>query len=77
MIEDIFLRVDSFKNEPWYDDFVLYTRIGVCKPKTENCKAVCRALRQLGYGVTLKLRDGDLYVMPFGKNKKPKETEAR
>ena len=27
MTEDIFLRADSFKDEPWYDDLVLYTRI--------------------------------------------------
>ena len=75
--EDIFLRVDSFKNEPWYDDVALYTRIGVCKPKHIYAKEVCRALRQLGYGVTLKFKGGDLYVTPYGKNKKPKETEAR
>ena len=75
--EDIFLRVDSFKNEPWYDDVALYTRIGVCKPKPIYAKEVCRALRQLGYGVTLKFKGGDLYVTPYGKNKKPKETEAR
>lgn len=77
MTEYIFLRIDSFKDEPWYDDLMLYTHIGACKPKPENCKAVCMALRQLGYGVTLKFRDGELYVKPCGKNKKPKETKAR
>ena len=75
--EDIFLRTDSFKDKPWYGDIALYTRIGVCKPKPIYAKEVCRALRQLGYGVTLKFKGGDLYVTPYGKNKKPKETEAR
>ena len=75
--EDIFLRADSFKDKPWYGDIALYTRIGVCKPKPIYAKEVCRALRQLGYGVTLKFKGGDLYVTPYGKNKKPKETEAR
>ena len=75
--EDIFLRADSFKDKPWYGDIALYTRIGVCKPKPIYAKEVCRALRQLGYGVTLKFKWGDLYVMPYGKNKKPKETDAR
>ena len=75
--EDIFLRADSFKDKTWYGDIALYTRIGVCKPKPIYAKEVCRALRQLGYGVTLKFKGGDLYVTPYGKNKKPKETEAR
>lgn len=77
MTEDIFLRADSFKDEPWYDDLVLYTRIGVCKPKPVYAKDLCKALRQLGYDVTLKFNGGDLYVTPCGKNKKSKETEAR
>lgn len=77
MTEDIFLRADSFKDEPWYDDLVLYTRIGVCKPKPVYAKDLNKALRQFGYGVTLKFKGGDLYVTPCGKNKKPKETEAR
>lgn len=76
-MEDIFLRMDNFKDEPWYDDVVLYSRIGVCKPRPDNAKAVCKALRELGYKVQLKFRDGDLYVMPCGKFKNAKETEAR
>lgn len=75
--EDIFLRMDSFKEKPWYDDIVLYSRLGVCKPKVQNAKAVCKALRELGYSVQMKMRDGDLYVLPIGRNKNEKETEAR
>ena len=45
MTEDVFLRADSFKDEPWYDDLVLYTRIGVCKPKPVYAKDLCKALR--------------------------------
>ena len=74
--EDIFLRVDAFKDEPWYDDVTLFTRIGVCKTKAENAPEVCKALGQLGYSVRLKTRNGELYVLPT-KDKKPKETEAR
>ena len=69
--------MDSFKDEPWYEDIVLYSRIGVCKPKPDNCKAVCKALRELGYPVQLKFRGGDLYVVPRGRNKNAKEPEAR
>ena len=37
---------------------------------------VCKALKQLGYSVRLKTKEGDLYVFP-AKEKKPKETDAR
>lgn len=74
--EDTFLRVDAFKDEPWYDAVSLFTRIGVCKPKAEHVPEVCKALRELGYSVRLKAKEGDLYVFP-AKDKKPKETEAR
>lgn len=74
--EDIFLRVDAFKDEPWYDAVSLFTRIGVCKPKVEHAPDVYKALKQLGYSVRLKTKGGELYVLP-AKDKKPKETEAR
>ena len=74
--EDMFLRVDAFKDKPWYGDVVLFTRIGTCKPKAEHVPEVCKALRQLGYAVRLKAKEGELYVFP-AKDKKPKETEAR
>lgn len=74
--EDIFLRVDAFKDEPWYDDVALFTRIGVCKTKAENAPEVCKALNQLGYSVRLKTKDGELYVLPQ-QEKKAKEPDAR
>ena len=74
--EDLFLRVENFKNEPWYGDLVLYSRIGVCKTKPEYAPEVCKALNRLGYSVRLKAKDGELYVLP-AKDKKPKEMEAR
>ena len=74
--EDIFLRADAFKDKPWYGDVVLFTRIGTCKPKAEHAPEVCKALKQLGYSVRLKTKEGELYVFP-AKDKKPKETEAR
>ena len=70
-------RSKQDKSPIGYGDIALYTHIGVCKPKPIYAKEVCKALRQLGYGVTLKFKGGDLYVTPYGKNKKPKETEAR
>lgn len=74
--EDLFMRVENFKNKPWYDDVVLFTRIGTCKTKSEHAPEVCKALKQLGYSVRLKTKDGELYILPT-KDKKPKETEAR
>lgn len=74
--EDIFLRADAFKDEPWYDAVSLFTRIGVCKSKSEHAPEVCKALKQLGYSVRLKTKEGDLYVFP-AKDKKPKETDSR
>lgn len=74
--EDIFLRLDAFKDKPWYDAVDLFTRIGVCKTKVEHAPDVCKALKQLGYSTRLKTKDGELYVLP-AKDKKPKETEAR
>ena len=76
MKEDMFLRVDAFKDEPWYNDVALFTRIGVCKTKVEHAPDVYKALKQLGYSVGLKTKDGELYILP-AKDKKPKETEAR
>ena len=76
MKEDMFLRVDAFKDEPWYNDVALFTRIGVCKTKVEHAPDVYKALKQLGYSVRLKTKDGELYILP-AKDKKPKETEAR
>ena len=74
--EDLFMHVENFKDKPWYGDVVLYTRIGTCKPKAEHVPEVCKALKQLGYSVRLKTKDGEMYVLP-AKEKKPKETEAR
>ena len=74
--EDLFMRVENFKDKPWYGDVVLFTRIGTCKPKAEHVPEVCKALKQLGYSVRLKAKDGELYVLP-AKDKKPKEMEAR
>ena len=76
MKEDIFMRVENFKDRPWYENIAIFTRIGVCKIKEEHSSEVCKALGQLGYSVRLKTRNGELYVLPT-KDKKPKETEAR
>ena len=74
--EDLFLRVDAFKEKLWYGDLIMFSRIGVCKTKPECAPEVCKALNQLGYSVRLKAKDGELYVFP-AKDKKLKEMEAR
>ena len=48
-MEDIFLRADSFAKEPWYEEFQLYLRIGICKPLAEHKEAAIGALQQMGY----------------------------
>ncbi len=47
--EDIFFRTDNFAGEEWYDDILLYTRLGVCEPKPEHMETVQKALKILGF----------------------------
>jgi hypothetical protein len=62
--EDIFLRRDAFEDAPWYDDFVLYTHIGVCQPKPEHMEDVRKALKMMGYTTHVMERDGGGYIVP-------------
>ncbi len=70
--EDIFLRQDVFKSEPWYDDFVLYCTIGVCKPLAEHTLPLRKALKMVGFQTKVMEHEGMLYVVPDAKNKQPR-----
>lgn len=63
--EDIFLRTDAFEDAPWYDDFTLYTHIGVCQPKPEHIPEVQKALKMMGNPSTKTVeREGKIYLVP-------------
>ncbi|MBQ7347670.1 MAG: hypothetical protein IJW55_06900 [Clostridia bacterium] len=66
--EDIFLRVEAFENEKWYDELLIYTHIGVCKPEKEDVEEVRKALKMLGYETEESVYDGEVYLKP-----KPRE----
>lgn len=62
-MSDIFFRADNFKEEPWYEEFQIFLRIGVCKPAPEHLENVKSALYQMGYEtVTESLRNGEIYL---------------
>ncbi|MEG1894610.1 MAG: hypothetical protein RR162_00120 [Oscillospiraceae bacterium] len=48
-MEDIFLRKDSFKDKPWYNELCIFTAIGVCGPKEADIGSLRQALKELGY----------------------------
>ena len=62
--EDIFFRPDNFQGEAWYEDVLLYTRIGICQPEPEHMETVQKALRILGFRTHVANRDGRDYLAP-------------
>lgn len=70
--EDIFLRVEAFEDEKWYDEVLLYTHIGVCKPEKEDAEAVRKALKMLGYETEESVYNGEVYLKP-----KPRERSCQ
>ena len=62
--EDPFLRADNFREEAWYDEFLLYTRIGGCRPAPEHILEVQKALKLMGYPTHTAEHEGKLYVLP-------------
>lgn len=62
--EDIFLRVEAFENEKWYDELLIYTHIGVCKPEKEDVEEVRKALKMLGYETEECEYNGEVYLKP-------------
>lgn len=74
--EDIFLRKDVFKDEPWYGDIELYTRIGVCQPSQKDIFTVRKALKMLGYKTTFAEINGrPLVVSANARTKKSRSKE--
>lgn len=61
--EDIFFRADNFQEEDWYDDVLLYTRIGVCQPEPEHMDTVQKALKILGFHTHVSSRNGRNYLV--------------
>ena len=60
---DIFLRADSFKGEPWYDELCIFRSIGACKPNAEHLQAVMDALQKMGYENLRTInRNGETYL---------------
>lgn len=62
--EDIFLRAEVFEDEKWYDELLIYTHIGVCKPEKEDAEAVRKALKMLGYETEESVYSGEVYLKP-------------
>ena len=76
--QDVFFRADNFQGEDWYDDFLLYTKIGVCQPKPEHALDVQKALKIMGYSTRTSEREGKIYVLPEASRSKksaPREPE--
>ena len=70
--EDIFLRAEAFEDEPWYDELLIYTHIGVCKPQKEDAETVRKALKMLGYETEECDYNGEVYLNP-----RPREYSGR
>lgn len=62
---DLFLRPEAFGDAPWYGQFLIYTRIGVCQPAEEHVTEVRKALKMMGYDTRTASRDGKTYVVPL------------
>lgn len=62
--EDPFFREDNFQEEPWYGEFLIYTRIGVCQPAPEHVQQVQKALKIMGFSTHAVERGGKMYVLP-------------
>ncbi len=62
--EDIFFRTDNFRDEEWYEDIQLYTRIGMCQPKPKHMETVQKALKILGFCTHVANRNGKDYLVP-------------
>lgn len=67
--EDIFFRADNFAEEEWYEDVLLYTRIGVCKPKPEHVETVQKALKVLGFPTHVVCRENRDCLVPGEKRR--------
>ena len=62
--QDIFFRADNFKDKAWYEDFVMYTRIGTCQTSPDHALELQKALKIMGYSTHTTERGGALYISP-------------
>lgn len=72
--EDIFFRADNFEGEAWYDDLMMYMRIGVCQPEPEHIPELQKALKIMGYHTHVMENREKPYLMP-GDGCKPQKKE--
>ena len=78
--QDIFFRADNFEHEDWYNEFLIYTKIGVCNPLPEHCSDVQKALKIMGYSTRVAEQNGKTYIVPEKNRSKqhtPKESYER
>ena len=75
--EDVFCRGDSFENEVWYNDFTMFTAIGVCTPKKEHVQTVQKALKIMRYKTRVAEKNGETSILPDTSRNKKKDTHER
>jgi len=62
-MQDIFLRKDNYKDEPWYNELLIFCAIGVCQPKDkEHIKPLREVLAVLDYETRMFSKDGKDYI---------------
>lgn len=77
---DPFFRADNFRNEEWYGEFLMFTRIGVCQTLPERALEMQKALKIMGYNTRITEREGKMLILPdIDRNKKSpaRDTGAR
>lgn len=75
--QDVFFRSDNFENEDWYDDFLLFTGIGICSPAPKNILNVQKALKVMGYETHVKAIKNELCIVSNKVNEKQITTPNR
>lgn len=64
--EDPFLRKEAFEEFSWYDEFLIFLAIGVCRVPQEDVEDVRKALVGMGYQTHTKVRPGVQGVYVIG-----------
>lgn len=75
--EDIFFRADNFEGEAWYDDLMLYMKIGVCQPEPEHIPELQKALKIMGYDTHVWETNRKPYLMPGDSGRQQKKEKSR
>ncbi len=61
--EEVFFRADNSQNEPWYEEFRIYRKLGVCQPWPEPGLEVQKALNVRDYPTHPAERNGKTYLL--------------